>query len=562
MPTQEGILAVLSSIYPFRAMDDEFRLVVANNVREEHYDAGEIIYRVGDPAHDLFILYSGNVRLYLPAEVEGDVLATHKQGDFFGHEVLEERGVRRTTARAINDVTVLAFDEPHLVFLAENLPDIAEAFELMSDSFNLIMRLRFPWLGENEAVYYLARRHPMFLIERLIALLLLFGMATVSLLWFLSTPPGNLVLPLIGFGLVFLVLFVAIIWVIVDWSNDYSIITSQRVLFQELIVFLYDSRREAPLSAILSVTTETSLLGRILDYGDVMVRTFTGLITLPFVRKPDHVGRIVEAEWYRARVSLTRAERAAVEHRIREIVGLPSTAPVPLPVPAGIPILEDEEEAAPDRQNWFTRIFAELFFLRFERGGDIIYRKHWWILLRHIFLPSLAILTLFFFTGYLLWIPGALLSPVIGWLTLAILFPVLFGWWIYQYVDWRNDFFMVTDEQILDVYRKPLAREERRAAPLRSIQSIEFERLGLIGILLNFGTVYIRVGDTQLTFDEVFNPSEVQRELFNRLATREYRDRLAEQQREQDRMSQWLSTYHRLTNPEVNPDTPPEDEQI
>jgi CRP-like cAMP-binding protein len=72
--------------------------------------------RVGDPAHDLFILYSGNVRLYLPAEVEGDVLATHKQGDFFGHEVLEERGVRRTTAQAINDVTVLAFDEPHLVF--------------------------------------------------------------------------------------------------------------------------------------------------------------------------------------------------------------------------------------------------------------------------------------------------------------------------------------------------------------------------------------------------------------------------------------------------------------
>jgi hypothetical protein len=91
---------------------------------------------------------------------------------------------------------------------------------------------------------------------------------------------------------------------------------------------------------------------------------------------------------------------------------------------------------------------------------------------------------------------------------------------------------MVTDEQILDVYRKPLAREERRVAPLRSIQSIEFERLGIIGLLLNFGTVYIRVGDTQLTFDQVFNPSEVQRELFNRIATREYRERLVEQKRE------------------------------
>jgi hypothetical protein len=177
-------------------------------------------------------------------------------------------------------------------------------------------------------------------------------------------------------------------------------------------------------------------------------------------------------------------------------------------------------------------------------------------------LPSLAIFTLFVFTGYLFLVPGALLPPIAGWVLLGLLFPVLFGWWLYEYIDWRNDFFMVTDEQILDVYRKPLAREERRAAPLRSIQSIEFERLGLIGLFLNFGTVYIRVGDTQLTFDEVYNPSEVQRELFNRLASREYRDRLAEQQREQDRMSQWLSTYHQLTNPEASPNPPPEDEQI
>ncbi|MEN4098847.1 MAG: hypothetical protein ROW52_02910, partial [Anaerolineaceae bacterium] len=58
---------------------------------------------------------------------------------------------------------------------------------------------------------------------------------------------------------------------------------------------------------------------------------------------------------------------------------------------------------------------------------------------------------------------------------------------------------------------------------------------------------------TQLTFDEVLKPSEVQRELFNRVATREYRQRMAEQQREQDRMSQWISTYHRLSHPEANP---------
>jgi hypothetical protein len=297
-----------------------------------------------------------------------------------------------------------------------------------------------------------------------------------------------------------------------------------------------------------------------LDYGDVIVRTFTGMILLPFVRKPDHVARIVEAEWYRARTSLTRAERAAVEHRIREIVGLPSSAPAPLPVPAGVPLPEGEEE--PDRPNWFQRIFADLFYLRFERNGAIIYRKHWWILLGHIIWPTLALAAFFAIVGYYLSLPVVFLPSVVGWLLFTLILLGLLAWWLYEYVDWRNDFFMITDEQILDVYRKPLAREERRVAPLRSIQSIEFERLGIIGLMLNFGTVYIRVGDTQLTFDQVFNPSEVQRELFNRLATREYRERLAEQQREQERMSQWLSTYHRLTNPEAPPDLSPEDEEI
>jgi hypothetical protein len=561
MPTREGILTVLNSIYPFRGMDAEWVQLVADNLREAHYNAGDVIYRVGDPAEHLYIMYSGNVRLRLPAEVQGEVLATHKQGDFFGHEVLEDPGIRRTTAIAVTDVTVLEIDDEHLAYLAENVPDVAEAFELMVDSFNLIMRLRFHWLGENEAIYYLARRHIFFLIERLAILVTLFAAAVAGLLWFLASQPGFILLPLIGFGVLFLILIVAIVWVVVDWSNDYSIITSQRILFQELIVFLYDSRREAPLSAILSVTMETSLLGRMLDYGDVVVRTFTGMILLPFVRKPDHVARIVEAEWYRARISLTRAERAAVEHRIREIVGIPSATPAPLPVPPGVPIPQDEEEE-PDRPNWLQRILSDLFYLRFERNGAIIYRKHWWILLGHIFLPTLALIGYFALIGYVTINPFIVLPPLISGVLFFLLFLALTAWWLYEYVDWRNDFFMITDEQILDVYRKPLAREERRVAPLRSIQSIEFERLGIIGLFLNFGTVYIRVGDTQLTFDQVFNPSEVQRELFNRLATREYRERLAEQKREQERMSQWLETYHRLTNPDTNPPPALEDEEF
>ncbi|HSV86102.1 MAG TPA: cyclic nucleotide-binding domain-containing protein [Levilinea sp.] len=549
MSTQEGILDVLTSIYPFRGMADEDIRIVADHLRAEQYDAGDVIYQVGDPADNLYIMYSGNVRLLLTIEAEEEVLATHKQGDFFGHEVLEGRGMRQAMAVAVSEVTLLAIDADQLVLLADKVPDVAEAFELMAESFRQIMRMRFPWLGENEAIYYLARRHIFFLIGQLILLLTLFGILSPVLLWLATITGGVVVAPLIVTGVLLIVFVIWLVWIVVDWSNDFSIITSHRVLFRELIVFLYDSRREAPLSAILSVATETSLIGRILGYGDVIVRTFTGMITLRFVRNPNHVARIVEAEWYRASISLTRAERAAVEHRIREIVGISSTTGEAGQTPPQAAAAEAEEQP---RTNWFTRIFADLIYLRFERDGAIIYRKHWWILLKRTLLPTTVLAALIVGVAFYFLQPLAILSPLIAWTISLVLLMAAFGWWLYEYVDWRNDIFMITDDQVLDIYRKPLAREERRVAPLGSIQSIEFARHGLIGLLLNFGTVYIRVGDTQLTFDEVFNPSDVQSELFNRIATREYRQRLAEQIREQDRMSQWLSTYHRLTHPEAN----------
>jgi uncharacterized membrane protein YdbT with pleckstrin-like domain len=134
-----------------------------------------------------------------------------------------------------------------------------------------------------------------------------------------------------------------------------------------------------------------------------------------------------------------------------------------------------------------------------------------------------------------------------------VLFLLLFAWWVYQFVDWRNDYYVISQDQVLDVYRKPLGREERRAAPLRNIQSVEFERLGLLGLLLNFGTVYIRVGDTELTFDYVFNPSQVQQELFNRIAEREFREREEEIASEHQRLSEWFEIYDRVRRNKSRP---------
>jgi hypothetical protein len=126
-----------------------------------------------------------------------------------------------------------------------------------------------------------------------------------------------------------------------------------------------------------------------------------------------------------------------------------------------------------------------------------------------------------------------------------LLFIIDAGWWLYVYEDWRNDIYRVTAEQIIDIEKKPFSTEQKKAAPLESILSIEYERLGFLGVLLNFGTVKINVGGTKFDFSYVYNPSRVQQEIFRRIEERKVKKKLVESESERERLSDWIVAYHR-----------------
>jgi len=202
-----------------------------------------------------------------------------------------------------------------------------------------------------------------------------------------------------------------------------------------------------------------------------------------------------------------------------------------------------------------------MFHLRYEVNGAIIYRTHWFILIKKIFLPTLALAGLITFFV----ISATNLFPLISAATtcsLSLLFGMItFGWWFYQYLDWHNDLYIISQDQVVDVNKKPLGREERQVAPLNNILSIEYKRLGITGLLLNFGTVFIRVGDQSLTFDNVYNPSEVQRVLFHSLARKKFAEKQASLAEERKRLADWFATYDELrrdnNGPAQTPRTPP-----
>jgi hypothetical protein len=124
-----------------------------------------------------------------------------------------------------------------------------------------------------------------------------------------------------------------------------------------------------------------------------------------------------------------------------------------------------------------------------------------------------------------------------------VLIPLVI-WWIYQYVDWSNDIYQVTSDQILDIDKKPFGTEERRAAPLENILSTQAHRYGLTGYFLNFGTVEITVGGAHLDFDDVLDPVGVQADIDRRREARIKQKREVEASGERERMSDWLLAYY------------------
>jgi hypothetical protein len=328
------------------------------------------------------------------------------------------------------------------------------------------------------------------------------------------------------------------------------VVTNQRVVWMEKVVGIFDSRQEAPLSTILSVGVETDAIGRIMDYGNVIVRTFVGKIPFNYVSHPHHASRLVEEYWGRTKDRGLSAEKEAMKDAIRKRLNLP------IPEKPAAPPVEETKFSKLRRPNIVKLFLSKLFSLRLEDGDTITYRKHGFVLLQQIWLPTLILAILFSWwlirIIYLIAHPEEVLISVLnGRLvvdSLVMALPVIsipfHIWWIYQYVDWTNDIFKVTPDQIIDIDKTPFGSEERRAAALENILSTEYQRIGLLGNIFNFGTVYISVGGAKLDFQDVFDPATVQSDIDRRRMARAAAKAAALAAAERERMAEWIAAYH------------------
>jgi len=548
-----AIVELLRKIYPFKTLDLKSIELCTSKAEMGDFEAGELVYEAGESADHLHILIQGQVKLKSDRGIKIGSAGILQPGSIFGFETLSDNAHYAVNASYITNSKLIRITKEDLSRLMSQFPSLASGLRLLAESYQLAGRTSLQWKNLDEKLVYICRRHKFFLYIKLFFpfMILLAALFTWRIYYREAFMPDPFLIFIGAVGVTFSLTWMG--YIILDWWKDYFIVTNKRVLKQKRILPFHDSRKEAMLNMVLAVGLNTDQIGRILKYGSANVRTYAGTVVFSGLMYPEEIVSIIQAEWFL--VKETQGDNSTtdqIQQKIMKKLGyqLPDVKDLHSDLADyGSTLKEDVTES-----DGILNLLARIFQIRTVFGKEIVYRTHWFILLRRMIFPTLLLLLLQVTLAYRL--AGGISELSIGSIiTLVIILDMfIIVWWVYVYIDWRNDYYLLTDEYLVDVYKKPLGREERRSAPLSNIQSIEYQRLGIIGLILNFGTVHIIVGETTLTFDDVYNPSIVQQDIFDRLLETNKLKAMMELQAQEKKMGDWIEAYHHVTHTE-NSDT-------
>jgi CRP-like cAMP-binding protein len=540
-------ITFLNRIHLFYGLDENQMQLVAEAVEEATFPADHEIIKQGELGDRLYLIWQGKVSV--TASNQERPLATFVAGDYFGEEsVIVKHHLRTATVTTLEETTVLELTRDQFNILLQQAPGLRKNFTVTVISHHLERRVHFKWLQPGEVIYFLARKHPILFVKALIWPVLLAVAAIIGMLvaWYYSLwIPGIQVLW-------YFCLFISLgaagwgAWNGIDWGNDYYIVTDRRVVWLEKVIGIYDSRQESPLQKIQRVAVNTDLLGRQFDYGDLVVRTIVGTtLLLRNVNHPYQAAALIEEHWRRSQEISHTLEKEEMHQALRSrlIPGQSQNAPLP-----GI-VAKPE----PKKKDVFRgqRSLANLFRLRFEEKTIVTYRKHIFVMFQQTLIPGLIMIVLI---GLLLF---DLLHPAFSFSSITaagagalffiwfLLFLGSFLWWLYQYIDWSNDIFQVTPDQIMDIDKTPLGEVQSDVASLDNILSIEYERKGILELAFNYGYVMITVGGgKQMVFENVYNPSAVQEDIERRRLEKISQKEQEHAKADREHLADWFAAYH------------------
>lgn len=379
-------------------------------------------------------------------------------------------------------------------------------------------QLRFDEQRENEEVLILTRCHWwVFARTAWLPFLVMILMWVGAML--MEAPLGR--------GLAFLLSLLlpglALFYFYREWRNDAVIVTDQRIIhISRTILTMHRQITEISLESVHEINFEippSNPFARLFSYGTVIIKTAgaQGNLELDLIPRPKRFQQLVieERQHYERRQAEQRHEFLRAELQ-------------------GWPAGEEADHghqpadaAQPPKPKPGTNSYLST---RIEMtNGDIVYRKHLSVWAQHTIIP----MALMVFSLILLLLTFTLVSESMRALTFPLgLVTLLIGGVAYYWVDWdwRNDYYVISDDTITLVHQRPLFLQNLRdQILLERIDNVESASNGFWAAMMKYGDVRMSLvgADEHKMFHRVPNPQEIQQEISRRrhnIARRRSRD--------------------------------------
>ena len=102
---------------------------------------------------------------------------------------------------------------------------------------------------------------------------------------------------------------------------------------------------------------------------------------------------------------------------------------------------------------------------------------------------------------------------------------IFIGVSVFVYLNYKNDFYVVTNKRVLHVEQVPLGRQRFEEAPLGAIQEIQFERNTIMASLMDFGDLAVETYTGIVAMTTISHPEDVKALIFRQIETVQARSR-------------------------------------
>lgn len=552
---------VIRQLPLFARLPDQYMEWIREASRLMRVEPGEYVFRQGEPARGLYMMVNGEAVLVrrLPDGREQE-LAVVGAGQYLNEQALFREGEETASLEVTQTATILFISRQLLRRMVSYHPELKQYIPIPVEAAReLESKQVFKGQRESEEILLNTRRHWWAFVRRfwLPGFILIAAFVVGALM-----PIPFLSLAIAGFfGVV--IPGAMMIYYYLEWRNDHVVITDQRIIrIHQVIHSFRTDVSEIALPSIQQINADivtADIFSRIFNYGTVEIRTAgdAGNLRMTVMPDPEGIQELIFEYRDSYKESKEREHRSTIRAEIDHILsGKQGDAPP-----------RKTDDGVVQRQEGFNTPFQTKLV---NQKGETIYRKHFIYWLRGIWLPALLMFgaVIFFFV---LGFGDGLGLGALGYVLDFVVLLIAAGWVYWADWDWRNDMYILGDEMITLIHRRPLwLQNEDDQIVVDRIDNVAAFRNGFIRTMFNYGDVKISLlgGDREDAkwFRAVPRPMEVQAEVMRRQHRKRSKKEAEAERRRREEIAEYLSVYHETVQggnaaaqsaPEPDPTAPP-----